>query len=690
MRGFVTVVVSCAVAGMALGGVLTPAVAQTELGLSFADGPLTRSWAQVERGTAVQLCNEGSRRAENVSVTLPEFSFADSTGAAIDTPKVIVATPARDTLAAGSCADVVVKAPDAGTTQPSKDAIQGLLSASASGAGVARRSLTVSGPPGANAAPKPVPVKGGEQKIEVIRRIGGGAYSAQLVVPIPPALKAYAAGDKAASAAARRLKLPGKVLGGVVRGKGVAVVKRTGKWDTSSGVAKLAISIDGLDDTGGYSGQLNLAGTGTADDAFKLEVELKDSVWWAVLALLVGAALVILPELFLRRWRIEWQLHKWRREIGPRYGRGKVNRTPPPGFGDLTPPHDFEPPTTKMVEGYSDSLDTAIRTYAESTWYYDTTSKPYAKILTSIERAREDASYLYAEDGLAKALDDLRTAVEDLARFVRESRFRADRTPAIVIAAAGLLRGKTLEVGEAKTRGKRAKEHTELIATWIDLARQMLRHQLWAAALANRALNDADKEALAVATGKVNEARRELLEAGDAATLKRLGTPGELEAGYAALATLGGRYGVWVTPGSADSEPRVETTGTPLDLREDDLARCLGPSVWPDEAPRQSVTALVAKTETATASPAEPVVLRHSRRWVGDVAVLLLGVAAATVTALDEVYFGKSFGSTEDYVKLVFAGTAGAGIAKGLTGTLVTLRGGTLSPPTESDPKPAG
>jgi hypothetical protein len=58
------------------------------------------------------------------------------------------------------------------------------------------------------------------------------------------------------------------------------------------------------------------------------------------------------------------------------------------------------------------------------------------------------------------------------------------------------------------------------------------------------------------------------------------------------------------------------------------------------------------------------------------------------VTSLSAFYFGKTFGTWEDYVTVIFVGTAAQAFLKPITDTLAQLRGST-EPVTKSDPKEA-
>ncbi len=85
---------------------------------------------------------------------------------------------------------------------------------------------------------------------------------------------------------------------------------------------------------------------------------------------------------------------------------------------------------------------------------------------------------------------------------------------------------------------------------------------------------------------------------------------------------------------------------------------------------------------------AQPVEFGRTKRFIGDAMVVLLSLATGTVASLSAFYFGKTFGTVEDFLTVIFVGTASQAFLKPVTDTLAQLRGST-EPVTKSDPEPA-
>jgi hypothetical protein len=502
-----------------------------------------------------------------------------------------------------------------------------------------------------------------------------------------------------------QLKGEGAFVGNVIDGPHVGRVYVAGPPDRSTeGVVLVPLKVDGLTSAGTYEGSVDVTHSGKPA-GIKIKVGVTDAWWWAVAALLLGTAFVLIPQLWLRRWRPEGDLHERHRGLGKRYDDAQESfahhfaNYPKKSSGSST----FQRPSDVDVGAYAGSVEEAIRTYAESTWYFDKSSDAYKKIDESLRLAEDDAAFYGDVGGFGKSLVELDSALSSFAKILRlpsgegqakaldDGRLSIDREPALALAAARVLRGAVLKVGAAKPRAKQADECAALIATCQRMAERIKRYELWAFALGGLAesgspdMPAAERDLLRVVSEKVCVAKNELLDAAGADALAALGTAKTLDAAYVILASLGGRHGVWVPPLPFDlrrAEPSPQEIRA-LTLIESQIKTAEIAS--PVTKASQVVATWVEDVPSLTVSQARPVSLRKTLRWVADAGVVSLALAVGIVAALNAFWFGKAWGTFQDYLTVIFVGTAAQGVAKGLMGTLTQLRGGTVAPPVQED-----
>lgn len=492
------------------------------------------------------------------------------------------------------------------------------------------------------------------------------------------------------------LARPGTFIGNLVNAGDVAPVYVSGKPDTSSeGVWLLPIEVRGVANPGEYEG--TLTPTATADETQTVKAKVKVTVaWpWALLTVFLGAVLlVVIPTMYFRRWRVEDTLHKRHEILAASYAAaGRELHRLFPGLDAI------ESPPKAQIKDYTDAVDVAIRAYAESTWYFDANSDAYAQIVKSLDAADADVRCLEGKEGLGKALTELEAELERLAKGLK-AHLPIDRQPAIALAASALLADGRLTVGEATTRAKKAAEFGAGIDQWTELAQALRRYEVW-----HRVLDE-----LTSSTAKVNfeagdfatmktifsgiaVAKNELLEASDAKRVERLAIQKRLSDIYGQLAMLGAKYDRWVVSGPAAGEKgawpklKLEAQGETREIPDEvqskmaAIQKQLPAEVNDADAWRENADLLV----TAAAKPVE---LGTTKRFVGDALVLVLSVATGTVASLSAFYFGKTWGTPEDFLTVFFVGTAAQAFLKPVTDVLAQLRGG-VDPVTKSEPETA-
>jgi hypothetical protein len=666
-------------------GVLAPVAsgAQAESTILFRDGqPISVQAGQSKQTRTVVLCNSSASSARRLTWSLVGFEFTKGVKA-VGTEDVISLEGARSQLAAGDCgaSKIAVSATPGIGAGP----FAGQLVVTSAGGGTARASISVAGP-----ASAVVPTQGAAATIEL---------TATQWVPFVDKVSIDGEGSLALRAPPKGKSLevapPGAFIGDLVNGPHIASVFVTGNPDKkdSEGVWLLPIRVHGANHPGEYEGALTPTASSAEDQTVKTKITVTDFWLWAVFAVVLGAGVVVLPTLYVRRWRLEGTLHNRHRALPGRYAAADAE------FHRRFPQlDDIRVPSQTGVARYAAEADSAIRAYAESTWYFDTTSDAYAKIVESLDAAEADVECLEG-GGLGEALGKLDAALTRLAEDLSKH-LPIDRQPAIALVASALLQPGQLAVGEATIRAQKAKQAIATIAQWAELAQNLSRYEAWYRVLEEECVPSAsgyaeeDFAALKKIYAEIGEARNELLEVADAAAIAKLGIPERLTAIYGQLAVLGAGHKVWVVSepppaGSNDAWPRLmlEKGGVSSDISTAvrvsvaAIQAQLPATVSDSQSWRQNADVLVI-------SAAKTVELGKIKRFIGDTMVLVLSVATGVVASLSAFYFGKTFGTWEDYVTVIFVGTAAQAFLKPITDTLAQLRGST-EPVTKSDPKQA-
>lgn len=659
--------------------------AQPETGLVFRDQrPLTIESGDEKESRSAVVCNTSGAVAADLAWSLGGFEF-NKGDADVAQKAVISLTGTRPRLRPGACDAVTIEV----AANPEIDAgpFEGLLVVTSAGAGAARLEINVSGP-----ASTVVSTKGAAETIN-LTATKWKLWSEDVSIDGDGSLALRAP----ASGKSLDLAPPDTFIGNLINAGDVASVYVSGDPNKSGkGVWLLPIEIRGVANTGEYEG--TLTPTASADEEQTVKVKVKVTVgWpWAVLTVILGALLlVVFPTLYFRRWRVKDGLHKRHASLVASYEQAAeaLHRHFPRLEG-------IEAPPKYQIEDYAAAVDAAIRAYAESTWYFDTTSDAYAGIVKSLDTVDADIRCLEAKEGLGKALTELGEMLERLAKGLK-AHLPIDRQPAIALAASALLRDGKLTVGEAITRAKKAAEFGAGIEQWTELAQALRRYEVWYRVLEDLSLpssgvnfGEDDFAALKAIYGGIAVAKNELLEASDAKQVERLAIQKRLSDVYGQLAMLGAKYNRWVVsePPPADQKGawpklKLEINGESKEIpaevkgRMATIQRQLPSEVCDASAWRENADLLL--TEAA-----KPVELGTTRRFVGDALVVVLSIATGTIASLSAFYFGKTWGTVEDFLTVFFVGTAAQAFLKPITDVLAQLRGG-ADPVTKSEPETA-
>jgi hypothetical protein len=478
-------------------------------------------------------------------------------------------------------------------------------------------------------------------------------------------------------------------VGNLFNGTHVAKVFVDGPLEEESQQpATLKLRLQDADRVGTYTGALDLAQTPTdpADDV-KVSVSVKDGVWFAIGALILGALLSLIPQYILRRVWPKRQLRTRYRAFGARYAIAIA------AFNDNRPktslPDDWEGPTAEDIETINSAIEDGIKSYERSTVYIDAASAAYKELERSLVQVEDDVDYLEDPQGLAAKLNALEHALKRLTDFLN-TRFRTPDAPRLVVPAAALLKGPeprsttedtlqapgppTLLVGQALATKDAAQAAIELIATWRRLAEDLLSYEAWWVRLANKATAEdttwppSDVEKLKDAVSRLAEAKYELLTVVHARDLTELDTAGDLKRAYADLAYLSGQHGGW--PTLHPEALYVTDTHLALFALPATVTRMLGGlpedaehtlETWLDRAPAVGGHGATVAQLSATGG----IVLAGL--------ALVMTVGAAILTGLSGFYFGKNWGTVEDYLTVIGVAAGAQVVVQTVTGAIGRL-----------------
>ncbi len=405
----------------------TAAAAEFESGIVFQGRQLiVLESGKAAQSRAVVLCDASDHTVTGIHWDVGGFHFTDGEKAVGDNT-VVSLSPTQPQLAPGDCESVTVTVAAEPEIDPGP--FVGELVVTSAGSGVARLEVSVAGP-----ASPIVPTKGAAETIELTatRKLPFGSGSVSIDGDSALALKAPPSG--------KSLEVPkkGAFIGNLVNAGDIASVYVTGEpvKHEEEGVWLLPIEVRGAANTGVYEGVLTPTSSNSETQTVKAKVTV--TVWWvwAVVAVLLGTGLVVGPTVWIRRYRVKGKLDDRRQSLVNSYAAaGKVFHQQFPKFAGIEAPEEAD------VNKYSAAVETAINAYAESTWYFDTTSDAYAKLVKSLDTAEADVECLAGEgeeESLGKVLTDLEGTLEGLAAQLRKY-LPIERQPAIALAAGAFL-----------------------------------------------------------------------------------------------------------------------------------------------------------------------------------------------------------------------------------------------------------
>ena len=628
-----------ALAGSALSAL--PAAAKSSRGLVFPQGPLTVSWKQLERTKKIRVCN-GGRIPARLELRLSGFGFrrTDSRSGAVRryAPGRVLSVRAPAPVRPGSCASVSL-APTGRNLLVDAGEYSGTIVATAAALGVIRQKLTVLGPGQVGrTATVSSPVE--EQQLEARNSFHSRSpqlVTGDLLLGLPPdglAPPALGAGcEKLASGGWSR---ECAFIGNLYHGDDVIHVYLAGPVGTDQGVARLPIRVEGANAVGDYEGVLDPAGNGVEAEAVAAKLNLTDSVWSAILALLIGTGVGGLIELWYKRWRLKSKLLQRAAALVGRYAEAGRNAGAEIDYAKLSL--------------YAADVEKAIAAYSASTLLLDKDSHSYKQIEASLAKAEEDARLLGAPKGLKRTLFRFRKKVSAVEELLNENRL-VKEVPELLTRARALLGAGDLAVGDATAQSVQADDLGSALDLWRLLAQRLLAGEAWLFAICKKDGGRVDESKLGTLPVRLRALHEELFAATGKEDLDRLRTSGRFELLESEVAYLG----------ATQSVEKPEPDAWPVELLRDAIDEVKAPfqNAYMMGKDKRRRTVELPSAEGSLDYEAATAVEFSERRLrfvVFDALTMLLAAAVAIVGGLGAFYFGKTWGTWEDYLLVIFAG----------------------------------
>jgi hypothetical protein len=495
-----------------------------------------------------------------------------------------------------------------------------------------------------------------------------------------------AAKERKAEQATRRSLCP--LVGHLFNRTQVAAVFVDGPPKNSGdGLTFLPIRLDKASKIGDYEGSLDLASTpSNPKDDVKVKVTVTEKWGWAVGALLLGAVLSLVSQYVLRRVWPRRQLRGRCRAFDEDYagaktrfdqhvagggasegpGQDAAGATTDASAADLTA---FQTPASREIAHYVNDVKDGIKRYSRSVVWFDDQSGAYKQIDASIDQVEADIACWNDGTQLAQSLTGLNGALTELLNLVNQE-WPMPRKPRLAERAAAVLKGRQLKVGEATEVAAQAAAETKLVNDWTTRARALKRLYIWWGQLSKRIDKPEDVELLHRAASALNEATQELLDVGQAADFKELRTTRSMHAAYDLLAVLGATYG-WL-PATDEKLESVGQRDTEYLRHHHPIAATLFTTDrrWP-RGP--SVAALVQQAASRSGVPARPALLARALPPIAAALVIVFSVAVGVAGGLAAFYFGKTWGTLEDYITVIVLGASAQLLVQGVADTVAKL-----------------
>lgn len=394
------------------------------------------------------------------------------------------------------------------------------------------------------------------------------------------------------------------------------------------GVLDLPVTIEGIKRVGTYSGHLTVA-----NSTIPLKIRVTDGPIFPFLAIVFGVGVGFLIPTWVGRYRHREIFRARMKKVEADYNDASANFEQQYGQTDY-PWRSYNLPP-EIVKGFLSEVKSELNAYARQNWLFNTSSEEYKKLSQRLDSAAADAQVLGAVEGegFGPSLERLRDIwqagplADDSHLSTLDSKARDLLT--------GRLQGFVLKVGDAQKLKAQAAMYAQALKRWRELNELLRRFEEWSLAILNAVKDSKDVSAARHTQARIRVLKRQLKQAPDLASLEALGSSDLWTRIYEQLAYL--------SQVAAVPEPSEERGTTERQLPE-----------FPET--------FVAGTQGRKPRASQVIGWLWEKirsRWVrlGDIGVACLSLLIAILAAMNQYYFGKTFGTLTDYVTVSLLGS---------------------------------
>jgi hypothetical protein len=280
-----------------------------------------------------------------------------------------------------------------------------------------------------------------------------------------------------------------------------------------------------------------------------------------------------------------------------------------------------------------------------------------------LEDAEKDIELLKGND-FEKSFNRLNRRLYNLMIFLDKKYIRLDTDyirfePSILKSTASLLQGRAINVAEVEKIKEKAESTSDLIKNWIRIARKIKKYWNWIVYLDEAAWNKepVDKDIILKAYSKVIQANFELMGVEDFKSLEKMGIGLDLKEACSQLTYLMTKYE------NRKTSDKAKTAIQPEAMLSANVIETFMPNLL----------GLFVSLRSKSGEPLKMLEIEKAETWVGDLFVLLLSFSAAVLIGLNQLYFGKTFGTALDYSTALLIGFGSETILNGLKGTIAQI-----------------
>ncbi len=474
----------------------------------------------------------------------------------------------------------------------------------------------------------------------------------------------------------------------VAEGEEPVIVRGSTLTEEKDGITRLPLVLKNLKKPGAYSGTLDLLPNDEKAGTIEVTLNATDAWWWPLLALLVGVLLAFLAQLFEAIGRKIWILKYRRENISPGKTDGKKYDEAKKVFCANIDQMNTVPETKDKFKGYSDCLRADLDLRAKklvkpinALWFtptptLDEQNKEYKAVLDELDFI-ESQLEVWQEFGVRWV-----QAYDTIAIFKDE--FKADKPqwpwiegkfPNFTKTAESYWNGNQIQLGRLAILDDQVQKVKILAEEWPKLHKEVDTYRKYIQLLYSVEMPKEYQEDLYTADRLISQAWAELWLARDADDLKEKTTRADIDR---AEALILGLYKYYVKQKYEKATGKVmgltlfltlshvtkEPDALIMEYKPDRLAHTFK-SIWAtikDRVLPVEDHALMAK--------------RYVRaRLTREIFFAVLALGLAVLTGMTTLYFGKNFGSLQDYLSIGTWGLVTKGALEGLNAAVDKLRG---------------